>query len=157
MPKKNFNNKPQKFSNQHQGQNSRPNFKTKEKRKPKIETFVKHCPTFEDALIALTGADAIINDILKDVTNIPEAIKRITDDYYNNIPDLVGKEHIYSSLSSSANKLSYKLDEGFAFGWEINYHLVDGKAVIDDVKAIIKVFRGNEDLKKAIEDWEYIM
>ncbi len=130
----------------------------KEKRRPKTaETFLKHFPTFEDALDALKNINSDIEDIIGDATTIPEAIANITNDYCKYIPDLIGKENIYTSLSSSVNRLSYKLDTGYAFGWNIKYRVVEGTATIDDVEVIIKVFKGNEDLKDYLGDWEYIM
>ena len=117
------------------------------RKKPEPIFMRKVLNSVEDALEALRSADGEIAAIIgEDTDTIDLAISNIALDFEANRPKLLENENIYSSLSVSVNKLTYKINREFSFGWLISYTVVDGKAVIDKISLQIVVFTDNNNL-----------
>lgn len=115
------------------------------RRKPNPVTLRKHFPSFEEAIEALMKVDDTVFGIFAEegedgeltaiTPSLKEAIDKIVADFSGYTPDLINNSNIYTTLSVSNNKLTYRLDKERSFGWMISYSIENGKAVINDVSA----------------------
>lgn len=123
------------------------NVKKDTRKRPDPIFMRKVVTSAEDALESLRCADGEIAMIIGEETEtIDEAVSNILIDFNDNRPKLLENENIYASLTVNVNKLTYKINREFSFGWLISYNIVDGAAVIDKISLQIVIFANNNSL-----------
>ena len=123
------------------------NVKKDTRKRPDPIFMRKVVTSAEDALESLRCADGEIAMIIGEETEtIDEAVSNILIDFNDNRPKLLENENIYASLTVNVNKLTYKINREFSFGWLISYNIVDGDAVIDKISLQIVIFANNNSL-----------
>lgn len=123
------------------------NVKKDTRKRPDPIFMRKVVTSAEDALESLRCADGEIAIIIGEETEtIDEAVSNILIDFNDNRPKLLENENIYASLTVNVNKLTYKINREFSFGWLISYNIVDGAAVIDKISLQIVIFANNNSL-----------
>lgn len=120
-------------NNNFKGQRREGNNNNRQERRKKFDpvTFTKNFDTFEEGLQDIRSKSQEINAIFVDYENsknIEEVLTTVAakaalvDDVRANIPEFANPDTKYYSLSISANKVSYRIPNGIAFGWKVSFN-----------------------------------
>lgn len=133
-------------------------------RKPQRErfnavTFKTTTTDFESGLDQLRTIDSI-NKVFSSheeseecVVNTTELAKEaIISDLYSNIPEYNNKETRYYALNISAYKVSYKLGNNIAFGWQLTYDR-ETKESTYELMVVVTSKEALEEVEPKLTNW----
>ena len=111
-------------------------------------------PSFAEAIANMRSVSTIIDsffgtDIAVDSTSdeYTAFIAKIAADEY---PQLLGKHNIHTSYHIAANRISVRGERDLQFGWNLNYTIVEGKAIVESVDCTIIMYNNFGSLKATL-------
>lgn len=134
----------------------------REKHKMTILTYEKSFETLKDMVDALLPLHPVIDkEIFKyNYTGPKDLLLDVLDYYTNNVPDIVERKNLPSTLNISANKVTLKTNKFFTIGWDFKF---DENGFAMDIYAtvtVVKREKNNENIDNMIklleENWSVV-